>query len=307
MAQGKVAVYAALAGNAAVMISKGIAAVVSGSPSLLAETLHSLADTSDSALLLLGEHRSKLPADKLHPFGHGRELYFWSMVVALMIFMLGGVASIVEGTVRIIKPEELSSPTPNYVVLAAAFVFEGITGFVAFRQFRKDMEPGEGYWHAFKTAKDPTVFMVLFEDSAALAGIVLAFLGVFLSHSLKMPWIDGAASVSIGVLLATIAVVLCREVQLLLIGERVDEKLLKGLRETAEAEAGVERVTAVHTMHMAPEDVLAIVVVRFGKDAGEGGREAAVRLRRKFEERWPALKRVYVAVDLEEVGEAEGS
>lgn len=295
MAQGKVTVYAALAGNAAVMVSKFIAAIASGSASLLAEALHSFADTSDSALLLLGEHRSKKPPDKLHPFGHGRELYFWSMVVALMIFMLGGLASIIEGIARIKKPEELSDPKWNYIVLAAAFVFEGITGFIAFRQFKKDMKPGEGWWEAFKTAKDPTVFMVLFEDSAALTGIIIAFLGVFLSHTLKMPWIDGAASVAIGVLLASIAIVLCREVQLLLIGERVDEDLLDNLRQAVQGDPAVEKLASVNTMHMAPEDILAILVVRMKNTPDPHA--AATHLRQTLQERWPVLKRLYIALD----------
>jgi cation diffusion facilitator family transporter len=295
MAQGKVAVYAALAGNAAVMVSKFIAAMVSGSASLLAESLHSFADTSDSALLLLGEHRSKKPPDDLHPFGHGRELYFWSMVVALMIFMLGGLASIIEGIARIKKPEELGDPKWNYIVLGVAFLFEATTGVIAFRQFRKDMKPGEGWWDAFQTAKDPTVFMVLFEDSAALVGILLAFLGVFLSHVLKAPWIDGAASVAIGLVLAAVGIVLCREVQKLLIGERVDHALIDGLRDLLQKDPAVETVPAIHTMHQGPEDVLAILIVRF-KDTPDPHASAG-RIRRAVQQRWKELKWVYIALD----------
>lgn len=296
VAAGKIAVYAALAGNGLVKVSKIAAAIAAGSSSLMAEALHSVADTSDSALLLLGQKRSKKPRDDLHPFGHGRELYFWSMVVALMIFMVGGAASVIEGVSRVRHPEPLESAKWSYIVLALSFLFESATGIIAFLQFKKGMKPREGYWEAYRTAKDPATFMVLFEDSAAVAGF-RAFVSVWLSHQLGKPWIDGAASIAIGLLLMTIAGFLCSGVRQLLIGERVDKDVLEAFTRTAAETEGVAGVIDVKTIHLGPEDVVAIFTLRFGEELSATDAEATARtLKERLRERHPEVKQMYVAL-----------
>lgn len=296
MGTSKVAVWAALLGNLAVMAAKFTAAGITGSPAIFAEALHSFADSGDGALLLLGQWRAKKPADELHPFGHGREHYFWSMVVALVIFMVGGVMGVVEGIAAIRHPPEMADPRWNYAVLAVALVFEGATGLIAARQFKKQMRPGKSVWRSFRDAKDPTVFMVLFEDTAAVVGVVIAFSGVWLSHAFNAAWIDGAASVAIGCLLMVVGLFLGREVMLLLIGERVSRELLGKLRRIGEADEGVAEVKAVHTMHNGPEDVLAILVVRFRGGSCANVEEAVGRIRRRVWAEHEEVKHIYVAV-----------
>ncbi len=195
MAESKIAVYGAIAANVAIATTKFIVAGVTGSSAMLSEAVHSTVDTGNGLLLLVGMHRSERPASRAHPFGHGKELYFWSLIVAVLIFGLGGGISMYEGVQHMRAPEPLTDPFWNYMVLGAAALFEGASFFVALRQFRSETK-GRPFWRALHTSKDPSIYTVLAEDGAALLGLALAAGGVYASHALDMPVLDGAASVA---------------------------------------------------------------------------------------------------------------
>ena len=258
----KVVVYAALAGNLLVAVTKGIAAAWTGSSSMLSEAVHSLVDTTNEVLLLYGMHRSGERPDVRHPLGYGRELYFWSFIVALLIFALGAGVSIYEGIGHVRAPEPISDPIVNYVVLALAFLFEGASWYVSLRAFR-EAKGDLGYFEAFRRSKDPPSFMVLFEDSAALIGIALAAVGTFASSGLGLPVMDGVASILIGVVLAATSILLARESKSLLIGERADRGLADAIMRIAWAEPGVESANGVITTQMAPDQIVAALSVDF--------------------------------------------
>ena len=254
--------YAALAGNVLVAATKAVAAALTGSASMTSEAIHSSVDTANEVLLLYGMHRSGQKPDRLHPLGYGREVYFWSFIVALMIFALGAGVSIWEGVAHIRAPEPVTSPIINYVVLALSFVFEGASWLVSLRQFHA--AKGElGYYEAFRRSKDPPSFMVLFEDSAALIGIVLAALGTFGATYLGRAALDGVASVLIGLVLAGVAMLLARESKSLLIGERADRSLGDSILRIAAAQPGIDGANGVLTMQLGPEQTVAAVSVDF--------------------------------------------
>lgn len=220
MASGsKIAIYAAIGGNLAIAMMKFTAAGLSGSSAMLSEGVHSLVDTGNGGLLLFGIHKSKQPPDATHPFGYGKELYFWALIVAVLIFGVGGGISIYEGILHLIHPAPLEDPAWSYVVLGLATVFEAFVFIVAFRAFQDIKGEEQNIWQAIKTSKDPTTFTVLFEDAAALLGLIVAFVGIFLAHYFNNPYLDGVASVVIGVILATVAVLLVYESKGLLVGE----------------------------------------------------------------------------------------
>ncbi len=232
--------YAALAGNLLVAATKGAAAAWTGSASMLSEAVHSLVDTGNELLLLYGMHRAGKDATPEHPIGYGRELYFWSFIVAVPIFALGAGVSIFQGIAHVRDPQPIGDAYVNYIVLALAFVFEGVSWFLSLRQYlaaKGDL----GFFEAFRKSKDPPSFMVLFEDSAALAGIVLAACGTYASASLGRPDIDGMASIAIGVVLAIVAVLLARESKSLLIGERADRELSDSILQVASQAKSVAR------------------------------------------------------------------
>ena len=216
--------------NAAIAASKFVAAGISGSAAMLSEAIHSSVDTGNGILLLVGQKRSKRPADAQHPFGHGKELYFWSMLVAVMIFGVGGGISIAEGIHRFRSPEELGDPKWNYVVLAIALAFDGGSFVIGFKELWKEKAPHHGVVAALRESKDLSVVSVVLEDTAALLGLLFAFVGVVVSHAMDEPRIDAAASIAIGFLLAAIALVLLFESRKSLIGERADKDLTDGIR-----------------------------------------------------------------------------
>src|SRR5262245_12620125 len=221
MDRSKKVVWAALIGNLLVAATKFTATAVTGSSAMLSEAVHSLVDTLNEVVLMHGLRRGAMPPDARHPFGHGRELYFWSFIVTLLIFTLGAGVSLYEGVSNVIHPAAARNLIINYVVLARAFVCEPGSRMVALGEFRAVKGP-LGYFEAVRESKDPTMFMVLFEDSAALIGIVIAFTGIAASHALDLPVLDGVASLGIGVLLVTVAAFLGRESKGLLLGEPAD-------------------------------------------------------------------------------------
>jgi cation diffusion facilitator family transporter len=255
-------VYAALAGNLLVAATKAVAAAVSGSSSMLSEAVHSVVDSGNEVLLLYGQKRAQRPPDAEHPLGYGRELYFWSFVVALLIFALGAGVSIYEGVTHILDPEPIRNPRINYIVLALASCFEGGSWFVAFRQFRA-AEGKHELFEAFKRSKDPPSFMVLFEDSAALLGILFAAAGTFVASTFSMPLADGIASILIGLVLAGVAVLLARESKSLLIGEPAERDLIACIEREAAGVRGVVRVNGVLTSYLSPDQVVVMLSLEF--------------------------------------------
>jgi cation diffusion facilitator family transporter len=257
--------YAAIAANLAIAITKFTAAAFTGSSPMISEGVHSLVDMGNGALMLLGVRRSRKPADAQHPFGYGKELYFWTLIVAIMIFAVGGGISAYEGLLRIVHPKPFGHFLLNYVVLALAFIFEGYSFFVAFKAFQT--EKGEQtLWQSIDTSKDPTTYTVLFEDSAALLGLSVALVGVLFAHMLDNPYFDGAASIVIGVILAVVALLLVRETKDLLVGEAVDPETLRDIRRLAESDPRVEGVKNALTMHFGPHTILLAMDVSFRPD-----------------------------------------
>ena len=292
--ESKIAIFAAIAGNTAIATTKFVAAAVTGSSAMLSEGIHSLVDTGNGALLLLGVRQSKKPADTTHPFGHGKELYFWSLIVAIFIFALGGGMSVYEGVTHIAQPHQLADPKWNYVVLGFAIVFESISFLFALKAFRTEMGD-KRVWQTVHESKDPTTFTILFEDTAALLGLLVAFVGIFLGHQLQNPYLDGVASIVIGVILAVVAGFLAYECKGLLIGEAVDQETLESIRAIADADSSVVEVRNALTMHFGPQDVLLALDIRFKRELTSSGIASAVnRLERKIRERHPQIKRIFI-------------
>jgi cation diffusion facilitator family transporter len=258
----KTAVYAALVGNLLIAIVKFIAAAFTGSSAMLSEGVHSFVDTGNEVLLLYGMHRAAKPPDTKHPLGHGRELYFWSFIVALLIFSIGAGVSLYEGISHILSPHPVDNVAITYWVLGISVVFEGVSWTVAFREFR-EKKGSLGYIAAVLQSKDPTTFTVLFEDSAALLGLLAAFVGIFLAEHLHMPELDGVASVVIAVLLAGTALFLARESKGLLLGEPASERLQASILEIAERDPAVHRANGVVTVHLGPDQIVAALSTEF--------------------------------------------
>lgn len=297
MVESKTAIYAALAGNLAIAAVKLIAAVITGSSAMVSEGIHSMVDTGNQGLLLLGLSRSKKPPDMEHPYGHGREIYFWSFVVAIAIFAVGGGVSVYEGIRHLLSPVVIEDPFWNYVVLGCAFVFESISWFFGWRAFRKKLG-NQGPLQAVHRSKDPTVFVVVFEDSAALIGLVIAFLGVFFGHRLGNPYLDGTASILIGLVLATIAAFLAYETKGLLIGEGYGPKTIRELRSLIDSDEAIEHLDKLLTQFLGPDDVMLTAEVRFRDRLTTNEiREAVKRIRERITAKHSEIKRIYFAAE----------
>jgi len=253
MKDARVSVYAALAANLAITVTKFIAAVASGSTALFSEGIHSVVDSSDSLLLLLGLTLSRRGPTREHPYGHGLQVYFWTLVVAMSIFGMGGGVSIYEGVLHVARPHHIEAVGWAYGVLAASFVFESVSLVVSWRSFRRARH-GLGVWEGIRRAKDPTTFVVVLEDGAALFGLAFAALGLT-GARMGLLWADGAASVLIGGLLIAVAIVLGRECWSLLLGEAANEDLVKSVRDLARNQPGIVTANAPITMHFGPDHV----------------------------------------------------
>ena len=258
----RTAVWAALVGNVLVALTKTGAAVFTRSSAMLSEAVHSWVDTGNEVLLLYGMRVAKKKADRDHPAGYGRELYFWSFIVALLVFALGAGVSIFQGVQRVRHPQEIENAIVSEIVLAASFLFEGYSWVVSVRQFSQ--AKGElGWWQAFVKSKDPPLFMVVFEDSAALIGIVIAAVGTVLAAHFDMPLADGISSILIGLVLACTSTLLARESKSLLIGEKADSALIKSMLEIANGACGRSRANGVLTIQMAPDQIMAAMSFEF--------------------------------------------
>ncbi|GAB1580514.1 cation diffusion facilitator family transporter [Phyllobacterium phragmitis] len=255
-------IYAALIGNLLIAVTKFIAAFFTGSSAMMSEGVHSLVDTGNELLLLYGLRSAARPPDVDHPFGHGRELYFWSFIVALLVFAVGAGISFYEGIRHVLSPEPVRNPLANYVVLAFSAVFEGVTWHIALKEFRRKKGP-LGYLAAARRSKDPSVFTVLFEDSAALLGLTIAFTGILAAQLLDMPVLDGVASIGISFVLAATAVFLARESKGLLMGEPAYPEVQRAVLTIVQADPDVQKANGVLTVHLGPEQVLAMLSVEF--------------------------------------------
>lgn len=293
----KKVIYAALAGNTLIALTKFTAAALTGSSAMLSEGIHSAVDTGNQVLLLYGLKSAARPADEEYPFGHGKEVYFWSFVVAILIFGLGAGVSLYEGINHLRTHVELTSPYLNYIVLSIAFVFEAGAWTIALREFSQ-VKGRRGYWEAIRRGKDPSMFVVLFEDSAAMLGILVAFAGVALTAATGDPLYDAAASIVIGLILGTTAALLAYETKGLLIGESANREVVQGIRELACEYPAVERVNEVLTMHMGPEYILVNLSIDFVDRASTGEIERLVaELDQRIKERYPAVQRVFVEAE----------
>jgi cation diffusion facilitator family transporter len=299
MAEGsKLTVYGAIAANVAIATSKFVAAGFTGSSAMVSEGIHSLVDCGNGCLLLLGMRLSKRPADETHPFGHGMETYFWSLVVAILIFGVGGGMSVYEGITHIRHPAPLQDPTWNYWVLGVAGLFETISLVIGLREFLATKDKDKTFLQSVRTSKDPTVFTVVFEDSAAILGLVLAFLGVWLGHRFHNPCFDGGASIAIGVLLAGVAAFLAYESKGLLIGESADPEVLASIRRLAAADPAVTSVEPPMSMQLGPHEILVNLGVRFHGHLSADEVEAAVdRLEETIQEKHPDVKHLTIEAD----------
>ena len=293
----KKVIYAALAGNALIAITKFVAATITGSSAMLSEGIHSLVDTGNQVLLLYGMKRASRPADKQFPFGHGKEIYFWSFVVAILIFAVGAGVSLYQGIHHIQHPQVIQNPMVNYVVLGLAMIFEGAAWTFALTEFTR-AKGKWGYIEAVQRGKDPTMFVVLFEDSAAMLGLVVAFVGVLLTDLTGILYFDGSASIIIGLILGGTAAWLASETKGLLIGESADPEVVKCIRDIADAYPQIQHVNEVLTMHMGPDYILVNLSVEFVDSATTDQIEDIIAaLDRKLKGRVPNVKRVFVEAE----------
>jgi cation diffusion facilitator family transporter len=284
----------AFAANLGIAASKFVAAMITGSSAMLTEGVHSVVDSANQLLLIWGRRQSRKPADRQHPFGYGRELYFWSFVVAVLVFALGAGVSVYEGVVHIMAPEPAVSPLVAYAVLLFAFLLEGGSTFAAFRDFRA-AKGTLGWFEAVRQSKDPPAFIVLLENGAAMAGILAAALGLALAQLTGNPVFDGAASIVIGLILGLTAAFLAIESKALLIGEAADPALIESIRAAASRKSGIVGVGHVLTVHGAPDQVTVLMSADFDDAITAGDVERIIaEIEAEVEMLWPTVKRLYI-------------
>ncbi len=290
----KKVIFAALIGNSLIAICKFVAAAITGSSAMLSEAIHSVVDSGNQLLLLYGIRRAARPADSEYAFGYGMELYFWTFIVAILIFGFGAGISLYEGVDSIRFPHAIENIRVNYIVLAMAAVFEAVAWWIAFKEFRR-RQGKHGFFAAIRHSKDPTVFTVLFEDTAAMLGITVAFVGIALSDWLGIPEIDGIASIIIGLILASTAALLAFESKGLLIGESADRLVVQGINELVEMDPRVKNTNEILTMHLGPQDVLLNLSIDFEDHISANDVEAAIsQFETKIKSTYPEIRRVFI-------------
>lgn len=290
----KKVVCAAIAANIGIAISKFIVAGITGSPAMLVEGIHSTVDTGNELLLMLGTKRSNRPADEWHPFGYGKVLYFWALIVALSVFSLGGGISIYHGVLALKNPPSLEDPTWNYVVLVLAAGFEGTSWNVSRRELNRRRRPDESLWQAMRRSKDASVYTVFIEDSAALVAVAVAFLGIWLGQTFDNRYFDPAASVVIGSILVIAAFVLARETGSLLVGESIDRNQIIQLKKVIASDASVEAVGHLLTMQQGPESVFLAAAVRFKRGLDiEKVEQGIERLEHAIKTQYPPVCQIF--------------
>jgi cation diffusion facilitator family transporter len=299
--ESKVAVVAAVIGNVAIAVIKFAAAGITGSSAMISEAIHSLVDTGNGGLLLLGMKEARRPPDESHPFGYGKALYFWTLVVSVSIFGIGGGLSLYEGIshiAHITAETSASNPAMNYLVLGLSALIEGWSFSVGLREFNK-IRGNMGAWQYIRSAKDPSTYTVVLEDSAALLGLTFAFLGVFFGHMLHNPYFDGAASAIIGLLLMCVAFLLAFQTKGLLLGEGADPAMLADIRRRVESDPSVERAAEILTMYMGPHDLLVNLGVCFKPGiTAEQVHQAIHRIESNIQGAYPECIRVYTETEM---------
>jgi cation diffusion facilitator family transporter len=294
MADSKLAIYGSLAANIGIAVVKFIAASVTGSSAMVSEGIHSAVDSGNSLLLLLGMKRSTRPPDAGHPFGHGKEVYFWSLIVAILVFSLGGGMSFYEGITHLQHPQPLHDPFWNYVVLFASMGFEGASLIYAVKEFNKS-RGGDSFFSELHMSKDPGLFAVIYEESAAITGLTIALVGVFLGHYYNNPLFDALASMLIGVVLIIVAITMVRESKGLLVGESASLPIVKGIYDLVNNSAKVKTLYYPLTMHLAPEEILLALDVEFNKDMTVEELFTTVKqLEEQIKQAYPSVKKIYI-------------
>ena len=298
MASGsKKVIFAALTGNTLIAITKFVAGGMTGSSAMISEGIHSLVDTGNQGLLLYGLCQAKKPADEKFPFGHGKEIYFWSFIVAILIFALGAGISIYEGILHLFHPVPITDAFINYIVLGLAILFEGAAWFFALNEFSK-AKGKWGYIEAVQRGKDPTMFVVLFEDSAAILGLLIALAGILLGDLTGILYFDGIASILIGLILGGTAIWLAYETKGLLIGESANKKVVEGIRAIVMNAGAVNHVNEILTMHMGPDYILVNISVDFADDTVADDIELAIdKLDREIKQQFANVKRVFIEAE----------
>jgi cation diffusion facilitator family transporter len=290
----RVAVAASIAANVVIAATKFTAAVVTGSSAMFAEGIHSLVDSADGTLLFIGKHQSRKPPDAAHPAGHGRDLYFWSLMVAMVFFAVGGGVSVVEGIRRTIHPQPVRDVHWNYIVLGVATLFDGTSWTIAFRQFRKHAQ-GRGLIAEFRASKDPTLFTVLLEDTADLTGIVLAFLGVYFGERLDMPALDGVASIGVGIVLSVVALLLITQTKSLLVGEGAAPSVIATIRRCVADEAAIVTAKYPLTVHLGPHEIFVAIAAEFRRGLRADEITAAIdRVEQGIRRAAPDVRHIYI-------------
>ncbi len=293
----KKVIFAALLGNGAIAITKFVASAFTGSSAMFSEGIHSVVDTGNQALLLFGLRQAKKPADKNYPFGHGKEIYFWCFVVAILIFAVGAGLSIYKGIAHIKHPEVITSPHINYIVLGVAILIEAFIFYIALKEFNKSRGK-RSYMQAIKQGKDPGLFVVLLEDLAAMLGLIIAMLGIAVSQITGNYVYDGIASVGIGIVLALIAALLAYETKGLLIGEAAEPEIVDGVTKIVNKYSGVEQVNEVLTMHMGPDYILVNLSVEFNDDIRtEKMEEVIANMDQEIKQTFNNIKRVFIEAE----------
>lgn len=297
MASGSTkAVYAALFANSGIAIAKFVGAAYTGSSAMLSEGVHSVVDVGNQILLLFGMKRAKRPADQRHPFGYGREVYFWSFVVAILLFAIGAGVALYEGIHKIMDPHPIKDAYINYIILSFGIVLEAGSWWIAFKEFNAGRN-GKSWWRSVRQGKDPVILTILFEDTGALLGLVVALVGIALGQALDMPVLDGVASVVIGLLLAIASIILAIETKGLLIGESALPELEDAIRILVDETPGVTHVNELLSMHMGPQDILLNVSFSFADPLSAEEVEAAVDdIEHRIQTAHPEVKRIFLEV-----------
>lgn len=290
----KLPIYAALMANVGIAVIKFIAAYFSNSASMLSEGIHSTIDSCSELLLLFGIKRSKRPSDIDHPFGYGKEIYFWALIVSILIFTTGGCASIYEGITHITHPYPFRNPLWNYIVLGTAACFEGGSFMIALRKFREHMG-NNSLWEELRLSKDPTLFSIIYEDGAALIGLSIAFIATFLGHSLHLRYADGTGSVLIGILLMTVSFIMIRESRNLLLGESADTVMVNEIFDMVNKDPDVFTLRRPVTMHLSPGEILLAIDIQFHKDIRSQDLAKIInRLEMEIRRKFPQVNRIYL-------------
>lgn len=290
----KNSIYSALAANLLIAITKFVAGALSSSAAMISEGIHSLVDTVNQLLLLFGIHQSKKPADAARPFGYGKELYFWSFIVSILIFGLGGGLSIYQGITHIIHPDELRDPTWNYVVLGFSVIFEGISLGIAWKEFNA-VRGTDSWWSAVIKSKNPANFLVLFEDGGAVLGLSIVAICLFIGHEFNLPWMDGFASLLVGLLLVSISMILARESRSLLMGEGIAPETQQKIIKLVERDESVLQARHILSTYQSPEEVVLMLIIAFKPDLDTANiNDAIVRIRTSIKKAYPLVSFIII-------------